>query len=50
MARSRKTDLIIQIQIKRDMKGLDIKEIKKSIKGYREKSVIELIKILKKEK
>ena len=45
--RSRKTDLIIRIQLKRSHNGLSYQEVLKSTKGYRYKKVAELENILK---
>lgn len=47
--RSRKTDLIMRIQIKRNINGMSVKEATASVQGYRQKTVAELNEISKSE-
>ena len=45
----RKASLIIRIQLQRYYNGLSYQEVLDSVKGYKNKKVEELLKILKKE-
>ena len=48
--RSRKTDLIVRIQLQRLHNGMSLSEVKESTNRYRRKAVSELTQILKEEK
>lgn len=47
---SRKTDLIVRIQLERNRKGMAINGVKESTNGYRRKKVTELEDIFKAER